>query len=137
MANIPVYKDDKMNQVSPWGFVGDNAEKIFTPLFDEDNETGEKLLCDGCFEMGSDEKTVVLLWAKGEVNGEVAHKVRIKAGNGVFGTNKDMEVTLYSGSVATITPESGWVKQTSGSERGKVILSPESGDIYVAVFEAP
>lgn len=138
MVQIPVYKDYDMNQAYPFTrLAGEDAEKIFTPLFEEDSE-GEKMLRDGCFEMGDDAKTVVLIWDKApeEIPPTEFHELRIKAGDGVFAV-RDMSVMLMKGSVVTVTPEAGRFKHTTGEHKGKVILSPVSGELYVAVFEAP
>ncbi len=136
MVNIPVYKDDRMNICAPWTTIPENSiEKMFTPLFEEDDEGGI-VPHDGCFEIGEDSKTIVLIWNKHKDASGRPGVLTIKAGDGVF-SNQNLAMSMLQGSIATVTPESGRFKQTAGPHKGKVILSPGRGEFYVAVFEAP
>lgn len=141
MEKIKVYKDDRMNQLYPYRLLatdGTDIAGLFTPLFRVDEETHETELLDVCFDLGEDAKTVILIWNKGvyDIYAQESDLCRIKAGGGIQGA-EDMVMKIRKGGVATITPESGRFKQVRGSDKGKVVLSPESGEFYVAVFEAP
>lgn len=81
------------------------------------------------FEMGKDNKTLVLL-----VNdGSSASTTVIKAGNGIQGV-ADLSVALEAGKYTILCLDSGRFKNVSGADKGKVILT---GTAKVAVFQLP
>lgn len=62
--------------------------------------------------------------------------VTIKAGNGLQGTT-DLSTAVAAGSYTCIALESGYFKNVSGDDKGKVILTGASADIKAAVFKLP
>jgi hypothetical protein len=76
-----------------------------------------------------DDKTLFLIQ-----NGAASAKaVTFKAGNGIQGTS-DLVHSVPANSTVAVTIDSGFFKNVTGTDKGKVVIAGESTDIKIAVF---
>lgn len=92
-----------------------------------DATSGALITCDK-----TDHKMLIIMENADTTNAET---VTIKAGNGIQGT-KDWTVSVPKASTMVVTVESGFYKNVSGANKGKIVITG-TADVKIACVVLP
>jgi hypothetical protein len=96
-------------------------------------ETAASTAADGVtVTMGADYKTVILAH---NTHGSAAKTVTVKAGNGLGGVSDLAAESIASGATKAIVVDSSRFVNISGTNKGKLLIIPESTDVKFTVIE--